>query len=47
MRVRGFVSSRFRPPAPLVEVLINVPSNASEFQYHGCFVSLRLNMKVS
>ncbi len=26
MRVRGFVSSRFRPPAPLVEALINVPN---------------------
>ena len=26
MRVRGFLSSRFKPPAPLVEALINLPA---------------------
>lgn len=26
MRVKGFLSSRFRPPAPLVEALINFPT---------------------
>ena len=26
MRVRGFLSSRFRPPAPLVEASINIPT---------------------
>jgi len=25
LRVRGFLSSRYKPPAPLVEALINVP----------------------
>jgi len=26
LRIRGFLSTRFRPPGPLVEALINVPS---------------------
>jgi len=26
LRVRGFLSNRFRPPAPLIEALISVPS---------------------